>query len=184
MSINSRWKLTRDPSGRVRVGGRFVSARQLGSVVGARTRRGQTTPTALRTLRVAPTRAAQSARKSALTRQLTAAGGEFVGQTRTTEQRFLQREYSLSAASPELASLIIQRELLGRTGDVLVTAFATGTDNEGNPVSFGTFSVNARSASAAEDMIGDLLALMSEYQIAEVDTIGITFSFSAEAEEA
>lgn len=176
-------KLTRDSNGRIRIGGKFASKRQVGRYKAARTRRGlQTKIVASSSIRPrkstkTPSRSL-AGKKGSLTRQLNERGAEFVREFRTPEANFLKREWLITVADGETIQLVIDRELLGIRKSVLINAIMEGSDDEGNDVIVSTPFANAREEGAGQKVADDLGGLASQYQFAITDEILLVFSFA------
>lgn len=162
-------KITYDRNGRVRVNGKFASARQVGYVKGAATRTG-VKPT-IRRFR-GPTRAEQVKRRNAgikggLTRKAHAAGGQFISERVRESIGSTVRSWRVPDATPAVLDLLCQRETVGeQPGHVLVYVVVEMIDREGETY-FATVGRShyrdASSPGVGQDLLADAGEIVDRY---------------------
>lgn len=134
-------KLTRDANGRLRIGGRFASAKQVGRLQGARKRRGVKPAPVQRSIPkvrrpVGKTKASRASQKAAISRKFNQSGvlrREYI----TPRARYENVEYTLPEIDAELILLCIQREQIGNDR-LIAYSKLVGEDEDGNEVAVGT----------------------------------------------
>lgn len=178
--LKSDRKFTIDSVGRLRIGGRFASRRQVGAWKSARARRGLSTApqkSAPKTKRAVDAKASRTASKSALTRKAQSEGAYFNREYRTPRANFQKREYVLDDLSPAAIEAAIRREIYERKAIVLMNGSVEGKDDDDNSITVGTKFMRAipENAEAMAEVLGNLAGV---YMIIQTDQVTLTFSFA------
>jgi len=180
-------KLTQDRSGRIRIGGRFASSRQVAAIKAARTRRG------LETRIKRPSRSSEesqarrrslSARKAAATRRLNSLGITKLAEFRTPEANFLKITYDLPDFESTLIQAVSERILFDHDTFALNLILDVSIDDDAGGVdetTVGTrFFFGALNGNLDSDSIGrlseDAQNLVERYGVFSVNTITLVVS--------
>lgn len=188
-----------DRMGRLRIGGRFASKRQVGAVKGALSKRGRTLvikrdrPYAESTIK---RKRSIAARKAVVTKRLKVDGIGFVSEQhrKTTDSDIRSWFVPFNSDIDILRSMMadtIERALMGELGLVLVypvleaittddaAEFRAG-DSEAETIHISKsrgFYRNARDTDIVENLIGDLGLMSMKYQLSYIVGVHLMFEF-------
>ena len=176
-------KITIDKAGRLRIGGRFASKRQVGNLQGARKRRGlevapvqRSTPKPKRTNK-GKTKASRASIKGAKTRKLNAEGVTRREYT-TDRARFENVEFSIPAIDPQTILLALQREAVDNKRLLIYTKIRA-MDNDNNEILIGTpmLIVEMQDLQGMAEIVAeDMRQVADQYLVAEILEITVTIS--------
>jgi len=171
--------LTVDKNGKLRIGGKFASSKQVNRWRSIRKRRGLEVglPLPSRQKQGKSSRS-ESARKAAATRKLNRLGIDRPDSIRTAGANFQKFDYKIGEIEPELIEAVLERELIGRSS-ILVNLVIEGKQAGGQDSIAGTSFriVNKNNITeVAETEAKKLQKLASKYEIQIVDEITVTVS--------
>jgi len=176
-------KITIDKAGRLRVGGRFASKRQIGNLQGARKRRGldvapvqRSTPKPKRTNK-GKTKASRAAIKGAKTRKLNSEGverREYV----TDRARYQNVEFNLPVIDAEVIRTALERESVDNKR-LLIYSKIRALDSDNNEIVIGTpmLIVEMQDLQGMSEIVAeDMRQVAEQYLVAEILEITVTIS--------
>lgn len=177
-------KITVDNLGRIRVGGKFISKRSLGSIKAARTRKG------LKTVipkgppkELAAKRRSQASKKAAKTRRLGQQGVKFISDRTTSRLSLRFISYEITAPTPDIIRLTIDtaiKFLKQKESDtLLVFPVVDVIDDDGEDFTVSNnrgFFRNAKGRNIVNQLIDDIAALENKYQVASVERYSLVFT--------
>lgn len=183
--ISSRWKVSISPSGQPRVGGRIVSKRQFGAVLGWKKRRGEPINIEVSDQSTAASRRSDRSKKSSLTRQLNNQGVFFERQWRTPRAGFLRRSWTVEPGTEltkDLVELIIERESVGIGREqVLAYLFADIQDRNNDNQRVGTKLKSGIFDDMEEQISKEMKKKLDGYGVVAVNKQATVLGFSANA---